>query len=196
MGIVQRVIRRFVANQVQLPVPIVPQSANFSCGSACLLAVLHYWKGDDIGLDHEADLWGPLAISRETGAEPEQIVGVAKDFGLHARHFVGMTQKDLRRFLADGSTVILLLQAWKERPIGWLADWDDGHYVVLVGMDGQNAYFMDPTIHTSYGWMPLADLDARWHNPDRNGVPNFGEGVVVRGVAAVTAFPGAPQRMR
>jgi predicted double-glycine peptidase len=195
MRLAERVARRFTASTL-LPVPIIPQSSDFSCGSACLLAVLHYWKGDNIGVSHEADLWKPLAIDTEAGAEPEQIVALAGQFGLAARHVLDLTQVDLQAALGKGQTVILLLQAWRERPVGWLVDWEDGHYIVLVGMDDANAFFMDPSIHTSYGWMPREELDLRWHSPDTEGMPQFGAGVIIEGSAGARSFPAAPQRMR
>lgn len=74
------------------------------------------------------------------------------------------------------STVILDLQAWDVPGHDDSNEWQDGHYVVLVGIDADdagNAYLMDPYVTESegdkaYARIPLRDpksgLDARWHD--------------------------------
>lgn len=191
-----RVASRFAHAQVSVPVPIIAQSSDFSCGSACLLSVLHYWKGESLGpFETEADLWKGLKMSPETGAEPERITAVARHFGLKASLRVNMTEDHLSWALGLGIPVIMCIQAWQEVPAPWETDYDHGHYVVCVGGDRESVTFMDPAIHTAYGWMPRAELRSRWHNPDPQGRPQHGLGVVVSGEEVLGAFPSLPKRI-
>ena len=48
--------------------------------------------------------------------------------------------------------------------VDYTADWDDGHYVVVVGYDDAHFYFMDPSVLGSYTYLPLEALLARWHD--------------------------------
>lgn len=176
---------------VDIDAPIVGQRINFSCGSACLMACLLYWLGDETPVDDESELWGALAIDPESGAEPEAMARVARDLGLDAVPVLDLTIDDLREILAAGVTAILCLQAWKERAVSYLVDYDDGHYVLLVGMDHENAYVMDPLLEGAYGEIPLGHLDTRWHNPDEEGMPQEHMAVLIRGQKAHPA-PSAP----
>ncbi len=173
---------------MQVEVPIVTQSDDFSCGSACLMSVLLHWLGDALPVHAESELWGALAIDPEAGAAPEAIAKVARDMGLEALPILDLTIDDLRDCLDLGTTCILCLQAWKERPIDYLIDYEDGHYVVLVGMDARYAYVMDPWL-SSYGSLPIDQLDRRWHNPDEHGMPEEHMAVLIRGASPTAAYP-------
>jgi predicted double-glycine peptidase len=166
---------------VHVESPIVGQVVNFSCGSAALMSCLLYWLGDGTPVNSESELWGALNIDPDSGAEPEAIASVARDLGLDAVPVLELTIEDLRECLEEGITCILCLQAWKERQVDYLYDYEDGHYVVLVGMDNKNAYVMDPWLKDSYGFIPLGQLDTRWHNPDTEGFPQEHMAVLIRG---------------
>lgn len=192
-----RVAARFSHVQVQVPAPIIQQSLNFSCGSGCLLSALHYWLGENLGkIEREADLWKGLAIDPESGAEAVRIAAVARHFGLKADVEKGMGLERLRGWVRRGATVILCIQAWQETPAPWETDWDHGHYVLCVGMDGVNATFMDPEMHTAYGWMPEQELPRRWHSPDLQNRPEYGVAIPIMGDEPKGTFPGLPIRMK
>src|SRR5262249_22957552 len=71
---------------------------------------------------------------------------------------------ELRQALERRDAVLLDLQAWREDAgTSWATDWDDGHYVVVVGLDGANIYTMDPYSFEGYTYVPLAELSDRWH---------------------------------
>ena len=145
-----------------LRVPIVPQSTSWSCGAGSLLGVLYYWKAYD---GPERDLHHPLGTTAANGTHPTKIVQVARSYGLEARFRERLKVSDLRRALRHGITPIVDLQAWREdEKVPWEQRWEDGHYVVLVGLDRHYAYFMDPSAHGGYGFMPLSDLMKRWHD--------------------------------
>jgi len=181
MDLVHRVATRYVSSQVSLRVPLIRQTTNFSCGAAALLGVLRYWLGEDLGVRDESDLWGKLDVSEENGTEPDRIAAVARKFGLQATYVTEMTERGLREALARGDTVIMLVQAWRDDPVDWAVDWDDGHYVVAVGIDALNVYLMDPSTSGTYAWMSLDELPDRWHDFDENGEPQYGLALIIRG---------------
>lgn len=170
------------------------QANNFSCGAAALLSVLYYWQAYE---GTETSLY-PLLHTTEEGTEPTSLVEVARLLGLEASYKEGMTISELRAAIRQGDTVILAIQAWHENseeekiPPPWTELWDDGHYVVLIGMDQANAYFMDPSAGASYGYIPIPELLDRWHDyENQNGRiwRYFNLGVTIRGTRPLAEFP-------
>ncbi|MFH1618650.1 MAG: C39 family peptidase [bacterium] len=146
-----------------LPVPIVRQSTGYTCGAAALLSILSYWqayKVDEITL---ADIIG---TSPSEGATPQGIVKGAKKYGLSAYFRENVTIADLKKALGQREPVILDIQAWPDKTDGltWDKRRENGHYVILTALDKTYAYFMDPSLGTSYGYIPLAELPERWHD--------------------------------
>lgn len=147
-----------------LAVPLVRQQADYSCGPAAMSAVLQYfgvWQG------REQELYKILDTSTKDGTLPENLAVGARHFGLTATVEQQMTVQRLRALLGEGKTVILELQAWRapdqpKKP--WRDTWGDGHYVVLIGMDGEFAYCMDPSTENAYTYLPLGELVERWHD--------------------------------
>ena len=169
-----------------LAVPLVRQATSYSCGAAALQSVLAYWGAYDGG---ESGLYALLATTPKDGTDPVHLASGAVHFGLKAELREGMTLDELRRLLDSGDTVILDLQAWRVAgaTVSWQDDWEDGHYVVLVGMDAKNAYVMDPSTLGRYAWLPLTELEERWHDyEDRDGPIRryLRLGIVIRGKAA------------
>lgn len=144
--------------------PLVRQQQDYSCGPAAMSAVLQYfgvWKG------REQELYKLLETSTIHGTLPENLALGARHFGLTATVEQLMTVEKLRALLAEGKTVILELQAWREpaKPQKrWRDTWADGHYVVLIGMDAEFAYCMDPSTEGAYTYLPLRELIERWHD--------------------------------
>ena len=142
-------------------VPDVRQSTGYTCGASALQAVLAYWGTEE----REDRLAARLHSTPEAGTHPLDIVRVARDFGLTADLRDGLDLADLERALADGTTVIVDLQAWRDRTdIPWTETWDDGHYMVLLGMDAANLYFEDPSLLGARGVIPRAEFVDRWHD--------------------------------
>lgn len=131
-------------------VPDVRQSTGYTCGAFALQAVLAYWGTED---------------TPEAGTHPLDIVRVAREFGLAADLREGLELSDLEAALASGTTAIVDLQAWRDRTdIPWTETWDDGHYMVLLGMDGESLYFEDPSLLGSRGTIPRSEFIDRWHD--------------------------------
>ena len=142
-------------------VPDVRQSTGYTCGATALQAVLSYW-----GIDEREDrLAARLHTTPEAGTHPLDILRVAREFGLAADLREGLDLVELERALAAGTTVIVDLQAWRERAdIPWSETWDDGHYMVLLAADAANLYFEDPSLLGARGAIPRAEFVERWHD--------------------------------
>jgi predicted double-glycine peptidase len=178
-----------------LPVPIISQATPWTCGPASLMAALVYFGLYD---DTESRLATELGATPEQGIDPGSIAALARRLGLHAEVRTGLTLDDLAAELARGSVVILAVQAWAARPVDPATDWEDGHYVVLVGIDEARVYAMDPSVRTGYAFLERDALLARWHDYDVRGGRREAYqhlGVVLRGRAALRSYPGAPTRI-
>ena len=92
-------------------VPDVRQSTGYTCGAAALQAVLAYWGTSE----REDRLAARLRSTPEAGTHPLDIVRVAGEFGLAAELREGLALADLETALAAGTTVIVDLQAWRDR---------------------------------------------------------------------------------
>jgi hypothetical protein len=142
-------------------VPDVRQSTDYTCGAAALQAVLAYWGTDE----REDRLTTRLRSTPEAGTHPLDIVRVAREFGLTADLREGLELADLEAALASRTTAIVDLQAWRDRAdLPWAETWDDGHYMVLLGLDRDNLYFEDPSLLGSRGTIPRSEFIERWHD--------------------------------
>jgi predicted double-glycine peptidase len=164
------------------PVPITEQEQDYSCGAAAALAVLRYWQA--YGGD-ERSLYELLGTSPKDGTPPENIARGLSRFGLASELRENMTLEDLRAALRRGDSVILDIQAWRDdEDTPWSERWEDGHYVVLTGMDEHYAYVMDPSTPERYTYLPLPELLERWHDyEDRDGSVRryYQTGIIARG---------------
>ncbi len=149
------------ANLPFAAVPDVRQSTDYTCGASALQAVLAYW-----GIEEREDrLAARLRSTPEQGTHPEDIVRGARELGLTADLREGLGLADLERALAEGAAVIVDLQAWRDRAdIPWTETWEDGHYMVLLGLDAANLYFEDPSLLGARGVISRAEFVDRWHD--------------------------------
>ncbi len=179
-----------------LALPLIAQATSYSCGAAALMSVLYYWHAYS---GNESGLYTALETTAKDGTEPVKIVDVAKQHGLQASMRTDMTIADLRAALGRGETVILDLQAWRDTfDKKWSDTWDSGHYSVLVALDADNAYFMDPSAVTGYAFLPVAELLERWHDyENRHGMVSryLNLGITIVGTNKFTTVPGPLVRM-
>lgn len=180
-----------------LPVPMMRQATTYSCGASALQGVLAYWRVYD---GRESSLYAPLETSEEHGTEPPKIVEVAKSYGLEAELREGLELVDLEKALPDRWTVILNLQAWRDTDDGtpWKDRWEDGHYVVLIGIDDHYVYVMDPSSLGIYAYLPRAEFVDRWHDyENRHGVRREYHhlGIFVRGKEGLRETPAPLMRL-
>lgn len=143
-----------------IPVPLTRQATDYTCGAAALQSVLGYY-GENI---REQALAKELRSDSVNGTKYENIAAFAKRHGLSVRVMRNATIESLCKILDDGIPAICLIQAWPERKVNYAKDWDDGHYVVAVGYDQNNIYFMDPCTLGNYTYIPKPEFLERWHD--------------------------------
>jgi len=102
------------------------------CGPASLKMVLDYY-GVSVS---EKEIAEAAGASREKGASKEGLVKAAKHFGFRVFIKEKSNLGDLRRFIKKGVPVI----------VDWFSE-DDGHYSVVVDIDGKNVVLMDPELN-------------------------------------------------
>ena len=176
-----------------VPVPLISQASPWTCGPAALMAVLVYFGVFD---DAESRLDAELAATPQDGTRVRDIVTVARRFGLVADARTVLELDDLKNELARGAVVIVALQAWAPGAVtDWRSHWEDGHYVVVVGVSDDRVYFMDPSVRTGYAYLPRAEFVDRWHDYDVEGgrkVVWNRLGIVIRGGAGLGRYPAEP----
>jgi hypothetical protein len=168
---------RYPSNLLKLP--NLRQATNYSCGACALQSVLIYYGKYE---DSELELAKELNTSPEWGTEPEDIVRVAKHYGLEAEIKTGLTIDDLD-FCVNSQRipVIIAYQAWSESALSWEVLWEDGHYSIVVGLDKHNVYLEDPSLAGSIGYIPIAEFLERWHDIDANDNPLNQLGIPIAG---------------
>ncbi|HEX3904631.1 MAG TPA: cysteine peptidase family C39 domain-containing protein [Polyangia bacterium] len=176
-----------------LPIPLVSQAHPWSCGAAALMAALLYFGVYD---DPESVLDAELGVTSKDGTRVDNIVAEARRFGLEAAPRVGLTLGDLEQGVSRGDVVIVALQAWASGAVkDWRTNWEDGHYVVVVGLSRDRVYLMDPSVRTGYGYLTRDQFLQRWHDYDRQGGQRITYqqlGIVIRGGARLARYPADP----
>jgi predicted double-glycine peptidase len=160
-------------------VPLVRQATDYTCGVACTESILYY-----NGIDYREDnLAQTLGATEEDGTDIAHIVdflhrvnsrtgywmGQGTEFqgGIGAELRTDMTLDDLRAQIDGGHPVICAIQAWSaETNEDYAAEWEDGHYVIAVGYDDDNVYFMDPSTRGNYTYIANDEFMTRWHDGD------------------------------
>lgn len=152
-------------------IPMVRQATCFTCGAAALQSVLGYY-----GHDYSEDtLAKKLKSNYHQGTAYKQIFEFSKNLGLKAEIYKEMKLADLKALIDKKKPVICLLQAWSEHPVNYKDDWNDGHYVVAIGYDERNIFFMDPSTLGNYTYVPETEFLERWHDTDgKEKLKNFG----------------------
>jgi predicted double-glycine peptidase len=83
----------------------------------------------------------------------------------------GMTTGELEAAIEAGHPVLVMLQAWGKpggaaNSTGYKDDSGHGHFVVAMGYDRTNFFFMDPATTGNYTYIPKNKLAERWHDVD------------------------------
>lgn len=149
-------------NTTMLNVPNARQPTNYSCGPTALQAVLGYY-GTDITVDKLIN----MTNCTENGTQPNSIAQAAQQLGFNAQVKQNMTLTDLQQYINNGTPVIIDAQAWRDNNTtnqNWTNDTEDGHYMVVIGIDNQNVYFEDPATLGSRGYIPNQEFLDRWHD--------------------------------
>jgi predicted double-glycine peptidase len=164
-----------VANLIR--VPLLRQDTGYTCGVASLQSIFAYY-----GQDYRADkLARALKTTAQNGTDYRDIIRVAVSNGYSAQKYTGMSVDQLKGFIDAQTPVLLVIQAWPEKPVDWSQDWKDGHYVVAIGYDNDNIYFMDPATIGNYTYIPVDEFLVRWHDKDQRGKKLINFGIVIDG---------------
>lgn len=150
-----------------LAIPQVRQLTEYSCGPAALLAIMRYWG---IPVGSERDLYNSLGTTKAGGTRPRAIVNTARKFGLSADERRHVAVGELQLAIAQGETVILNLQRWEADAPERGQECEDGHFAVLLWIDDQDAYLMDPYTG-GFAWLPINALLDRWYDRPWPGEP-------------------------
>lgn len=141
-------------------VPLSRQATDYTCGASALQSVLGYY-GENV---REAALAKQLRSNYEAGTRYQDIARIAKKRGYSVSIIRNAKLENLKALLDKGIPAICLIQAWPERHVNYKDDWDDGHYVVAIGYDENNVYFMDPCTLGNYTFIPTSEFLDRWHD--------------------------------
>jgi ABC-type bacteriocin/lantibiotic exporter with double-glycine peptidase domain len=151
-----------------IDLPIGRQTFDFDCGAKALQIVMAYY-----GLDIREDELMQKLECTTNGASVKRIISVAEEYGFHVEARNGCPLETVKQYVDSKHPVILLLQAWAERYMtleDWRQDNDDGHYVIVVGYQGNIFIFEDPASFRRT-WLTEEELISRWHDLD----PTTGE---------------------
>lgn len=161
-----------------MKLPIYRQATNYTCGVACVLSLLRYASYEfDI---REDNLKIALHADEENGTKWYNIVNYLNAVRLNetdhqyftAEKREGMTVDDLVHEIDQKHPVICAIQAWDwddeteeySMDLDYTEEWEWGHWVVAIGHDRDNIFFMDPSTAGNYTYIPKDKLVARWHD--------------------------------
>lgn len=147
-------------------VPLTRQNTDYTCGITALQAILGYYQ-----IDKRLDvLAAEIKPDAEYGTNYINMANYAASLGLKASVRTGMTIEELKKHIDQKEPVLLAIQAWADAKSSYNSyQNEDGHYVVAVGYDENNFYFMDPSTLGHYTYIPTAEFITRWHDYDSYG---------------------------
>jgi hypothetical protein len=116
------------------------------------------------GIDVREDFVDRMAGTTEDGTEIAGMLRVLDYYGIETEAGT-MTVPDLRRSIDIGRPTIITLQAYRDKPVLYADDWEDGHYVIAIGYDLRRIYFEDPSVYRR-SWLSDIELADRWHDID------------------------------
>lgn len=151
---------------IKIPLLNVEQPDGISCGAASLLSICLYFG---VGEESIREFKKKVRTDRVNGTSYHDMVSYAHELGLDATPMSDMTPEQLEAFILSGKPVICSIQAYGNPKDYDRNDKDNGHYVVAIGFDKENFYFMDPSVpaeHRRRGFIPKAELVGRWHDDE------------------------------
>lgn len=156
------------STKILYDMPLVRQSTEFSCGAAALLSVLEYYGIDEY---NESEVMKEIGTTTE-GSEIENMAALAERHGLKTEVLTDVTLPFLKRHVDRGQGVIVDAQAWPDDSVPhtpYPENWNDGHYLVVIGLDSEKVYFMDPSLLGGRGFIPVPEFLDRWHEVSSKG---------------------------
>jgi len=139
------------------------QAFDFDCGPKALQMVMEYY-----GVEIREDILIKELGTDKNGTSVDSMIFVAEKNGFKVFAATEVSLEQLKDFVDGGSPVIVLVQAWGERYMtleDWKADYDDGHYAIVIGYNGNIIIFEDPS-SIRRTWLTEEEFLSRWHDID------------------------------
>lgn len=149
-------------------VPVVEQLTEDSAGAAAVQSVLAYYGKE---LTDQVEVMEGVGTDAQ-GTAAEDMVTFANQNGVFSWRQANVTMSEIENQLRLGNPVIVELMAWSEdasTDTTYADDWEDGHYAVVIGMNKDNVYLMDPALSGGRGFIPMSEFQERWHNLSSSG---------------------------
>lgn len=146
----------------KLDFPVLNQTYEWDCGPKALQAVLRYY-----GIDVRAEILIKYAKTDDKeGTLSSNMVNVLKRFKMKIE-VKGMTIDDLIYYIDKKTPVIILLQAWGPKGVDYSNDFENGHWVIVIGYDKSRIIFEDP-YSFKRTFLKKEELKKRWHSKENN----------------------------
>jgi predicted double-glycine peptidase len=155
--------RPIAEGAIKVPVPTIEQPDEYSCGAAALMSVCSFYG---VGPKRIASFKRQLQTDPIQGTNYHNMIRYAESLDLEVRWKSGMTTEELDEHLRQARPVICSIQAYSDDPMAYNDPQynRDGHYVVAIGFDRDNYFFMDPSLRRRRGFLPRAEFVRRWHD--------------------------------
>lgn len=143
------------------------QTYDYDCGAMALQLVMAYY-----GIDIRGDSLMEALGTGPDGTRVAKMIAVAREQGFEVIAKPHWTVKELKHRVDEGYPVIVLVQAWADRFLTleeWRRNYNDGHYVVVIGHAKGVLLFEDPATFRRT-WLREREFLARWH--DRDAITN------------------------
>jgi ABC-type bacteriocin/lantibiotic exporter with double-glycine peptidase domain len=144
--------RRIDPAHIKVPLPLIQQRDEESCGPASLISIASYFNVEHSGM---LKVRQRLRTGTDTGTNPNQIARVARRLGLRVSLRTHLGLDGLRKELDRRRPVICAVQVPD-------TDGSDGHYITAMGYDRKHIYAMDSRIDGYVGYMSNTEFVARW----------------------------------
>jgi predicted double-glycine peptidase len=181
--------RPIPSGAIRIRLPDVRQPDGYSCGASALMSICAYYGVGPSTID---EFKKALGTNPESGTNYREMIRFARSLGLDARAELGWTADQLEAAVAKGHPVIVAIQAYADDPHVYQDPRknEDGHYVVVIGFDGENYYMEDPSLARRRGFLPKAEFLRRWH--DDEGTPGHPQVVERLGLEFGPGRTGSP----
>jgi len=159
------------SNDLLIDFPEVRQTTDYSCGASALQAILYYY-----GLSYREDqLIEILRSNHNAGTPPSNIVTYCRKLGFIVIEKQHMTIDDIRYYLKQKIPILVAYQV-----SGASNTCQNGHYSVIIGLQGDKLIFDDPAI-IGKGFIRIADFFRRWYDCDIYGQQYVRYGIMIYG---------------
>lgn len=152
--------------------PEFRQTYKYDCGANAMQALLAF-NGIDT---NEEEIMREAGTDKVSGTPIEGLKKVADKEGLTYSEG-SFTIDNLKTHIDKKWPTLIMLQAWGEDVVDWSTEWDQGHYVIVIGYDNKRIHFEDP-ISVKRTYLTYEELEERWRGWDDNDKKIYNWGMV------------------